>query len=136
MLAGEERFALTVGYTDRFGALGKISVLTGRVLNSHVEIDTWVLSCRAFARRIEYQCLRTLFRFFDTDAVVLHYAQTQRNGPTGSFLTSLLDAVPDGSVRISRSDFESKCPNLFHKVNVQDEARKSPAAAGARGSHE
>lgn len=138
MLAGEERFALTVGYTDRFGALGKISVLAGRVLDHQVEIDTWVLSCRAFARRIEYQCLRTLFRFFDMDTVVLHYAQTQRNGPTGSFLTSLLDAAPapDGSIRISRSDFESKCPNLFHKVNVQDEARKSPAAAGAHGSHE
>ena len=50
-----------VSYRDRFGALGKIAVLQGRALETQLHIDTWVMSCRAFSRRIEYAVLAEMF---------------------------------------------------------------------------
>ena len=51
-----------VSYKDKFGALGKIAVVQGRALESHLYIDTWVMSCPAFSRRIEFAVLAELFR--------------------------------------------------------------------------
>src|SRR5262249_8373814 len=45
-----QTFLLTATYKDRFGALGKIAVVAGRVQDADVRIDTWVMSCRAFSR--------------------------------------------------------------------------------------
>lgn len=131
-LAAENSFALTASYTDRFGALGKIAVIAGAIKGGRVEVDTWVFSCRAFARRIEYQCLRALFNHFDAGVVMLDYAETPRNAPVGRFLASVTGAPPaSGAISITRADFESKCPKLFHHVHVSDELHRLPAAAAA-----
>jgi FkbH-like protein len=54
-------FVWSLAYQDKFGPLGKIAVIGGQSHHGCLAIDVWVMSCRAFARRIEHQCLSLLF---------------------------------------------------------------------------
>ena len=60
-LEDPETFVLAVDYRDNFGPLGTIAVLAGRVQGDSLRLDTWVMSCRAFSRRVEHSCLAALF---------------------------------------------------------------------------
>ncbi len=66
-----DSFLLVASYTDKYGPLGKIAVIAGRQNGRKLNIDTWVMSCRAFSRRIEYMCLEQLFAKFDVDEIEL-----------------------------------------------------------------
>ena len=70
-LARPGAWLAVVSYQDRFGALGKIAVLQGRVLDSQLHVDTWVMSCRAFSRRIEYTVLAELLRRYSSSEILL-----------------------------------------------------------------
>jgi FkbH-like protein len=111
-------FLLTATYKDRFGALGKVAVMTGRVGDSHVHVDTWVMSCRAFSRRIEHQCLKALFDRFPARRVSFAFTETPRNAPIARFLRSL-HGGPAGA-EVSAAAFDAACPRLFHRVVVKD----------------
>ena len=111
-------FLMTVSYEDKFGALGKIAVLLGRMQGQAAEIDSWVMSCRAFSRRIEHQCLSWLFENFDLQEITFDYQPTDRNKPTQDFLASITSAPLTGEVRVSRSGFSEKCPPLFHQAKA------------------
>ncbi len=116
-----DTFLLTASYKDRFGALGKIAVITGRLGDSRISVDTWVMSCRAFARRIEHQCLKAVFEKFSRDEIVFDYVSTSRNMPVAKFFGELLNEEPASPVTISRSWFDSKCPKLFHRVTERND---------------
>lgn len=111
-------FMLTTGYRDKFGPLGKIAVLQGQVAGSTVSIDSWVMSCRAFSRRIEFACLRQLFEQFRAETVTLAYVATNRNSPIREFLQVFKCDVTKPA-RISRDIFRECCPRLFHKIVIQ-----------------
>jgi FkbH-like protein len=96
-------FLMTVSYKDKFGPLGKIAVVAGR-LDRKLRVDMWVMSCRAFSRRIEHRCLEELFSKFDVDEIELDYAHTERNGPLSQFLTEILGATPFPNCVISRRE--------------------------------
>ncbi|CAN5283791.1 hypothetical protein BH18ACI2_BH18ACI2_16730 [soil metagenome] len=116
LLAAENSFLLTVSYKDRFGALGKIGVLAGRVMESEIHVEAWVMSCRAFARRIEHQSLRQLFEQFRVEQVTFDYAQTPRNQPLANFFSTILSRPPEAACAIERTMFEAACPKLYHRV--------------------
>jgi FkbH-like protein len=107
---------MTVGYEDKFGPLGVIAAVLARQDGSTLHIDSWVMSCRAFARRIEYHCLRYLFDRFDVDRIEAAHRPTDRNGPMREFLTSNVAAQLDGSVSFIRADFDERAPKLVHRV--------------------
>ena len=109
-------FMLTASYKDRFGTLGKIAVMAGRVDESRVSVDTWVMSCRAFARRIEHQCLKAVFEKLGKDEIVFDYVKTARNGPITTFFGELLNKTPASTVTISRELFSANCPRLYHRI--------------------
>jgi len=94
-------FLMLVSYKDRFGPLGKIAVIVGR-RSRKLNVDMWVMSCRAFSRRIEHRCLEELFAKFDVDEIELDYSQTDRNGPLSQFLTEILGVTPSPKCTISR----------------------------------
>jgi FkbH-like protein len=115
-LSESDTFLLTASYQDSFGALGKIAVVTGRRNSSGLRIDSWVMSCRAFARRIEHQCLNFLFDAFDCGEITVDYEPTPKNGPLSAFLASFVkDTDP---TRISRERFTASCPKLFHRLRT------------------
>jgi FkbH-like protein len=107
---------LLAAYKDKYGQLGKIAVLGGRSENSAFSVDFWVMSCRAFSRRIEHQCLRHLFKKFGIGQISFDFAPTPRNTPMQEFATELLGATPDGPFVVPQADFEEKCPPLFHSI--------------------
>jgi FkbH-like protein len=103
---------VAVSYEDKFGPLGKISVLQGQQKGRILHLDVWVLSCRAFARRIEHQCLRMLFDRYAVDAIEFSFVRTAKNSPLTEFLNSL--SAADGL--LTREQFHNCCPPLYHVV--------------------
>ncbi len=120
-LADRRTFLLTVGYKDRFGPLGKIAVAGGRIADDAVQIDFWVMSCRAFARRIEHQCLRALFERFAGRPIAFDFVETQRNAPLARFLNDISGSTPVPGLRVTAESFEATCPRLFHRVAIREE---------------
>ncbi len=115
-LEAPKSFAVGVSYEDKFGKLGKIGVLLGKVCGRKLFVESWVMSCRAFSRRIEHQCLKYLFEKFDAEEIRFAYRATSRNGPLQEFLALILDSVAEEDCRLSRESFYQKAPALFHRV--------------------
>jgi FkbH-like protein len=86
----------TIAYTDKFGPLGTVSALTGVVSGNRLTVDTWVLSCRAFSRAIEFHVLDELARAYDVGEIAFEYAPTDRNHMVGELLASFGDDVAQG----------------------------------------
>ena len=116
ILADPDRIVLKTVYSDRYGPLGNIAVLVATVQNRKITADYWVMSCRAFSRRIEHCCLRFLLDRFGAEEIALRVRPTPRNGPLQEFLTALTGSEPSGDVVITRAMFERNCPPLYHSV--------------------
>ena len=112
----ENGFVVVTAYEDRFGPLGKIAVMAGFKKGNQAVITHWVMSCRAFGRRIEHGLLRRAFEKLDVPEIFFQYERTERNGPFEEFLSSLgVAETPEGR-RIERDSFVERCPALYHEV--------------------
>lgn len=109
-------FLLTATYDDKYGPLGKIAVIVGKNGGSKLYVSFWVMSCRAFSRRIEHQCLTYLFEKMAVDEIVFDYRPTLRNGPVQDFFAALLEVPASPNLSIKRASFVAKAPALFHRV--------------------
>jgi FkbH-like protein len=113
-----DSFLLVSSYTDKFGPLGRIAVVAGRQEGARLLIHTWVMSCRAFSRRIEHQCLEQLFERLGVEEVVFDFAPTPRNEVMRQFLESLLGAPAEAGARLTRSAFAARRPLLLHQITT------------------
>jgi len=107
---------LVVSYQDKFGQLGKIAALQGRDEGETLYVDSWVMSCRAFSRRIEYQCLKALFERHNARQIAFGFSPTAKNGPLQEFFANVLESRPTGPFLLTRAQFEQNCPPLYHRV--------------------
>ena len=107
---------ITVSYEDKFGKLGRIAVMIGRVEEGTFIVESWVMSCRAFSRRIEFHCAKYLFDRFGAEEIVLQVQATGRNGPLIEFVQQFVDRAPETDPRVTRSVFRTKAPKLPHHV--------------------
>lgn len=115
-LARDGARLITVSYEDKYGPLGTIAALLTRQEGTTLTIDSWVMSCRAFSRRIEHHCLQYMFDTFGVGEISAAYRPTERNGPLRDFLTSLLGSAPQDSVTITRHAFQAEASRLVHRV--------------------
>ncbi len=92
--ASDQSLTVTVSYEDKFGPLGTIAVAKAKFQGKGLLVDTWVMSCRAFSRRIEHQTLRLLFETAGVDEIEFAFQPTAKNGPTQEFFASLLGEAP------------------------------------------
>lgn len=111
-------FLLVVSYKDKYGPLGKVAVLAGRREERALRIQTWVMSCRAFSRRIEHACANLLFSRFKVDELRLDFAATPRNGPFRESFVPLLGVAPERPFSVTRAQFEEHRPHLYFKVET------------------
>ncbi len=111
-----DAIALSAVYKDKFGPLGKIMVVMGRVNGRSLILNGWVLSCRAFSRRIEHQCLNYLFESFSADEITFDFNATPRNAPLQEFLTQMSGRPPEPGLVLTREQFAAKVPKLFQCV--------------------
>jgi FkbH-like protein len=103
-------------YRDKYGPLGKIAVLAGRKVEKTITLSVWVMSCRAFSRRIEDRCLSELFQRYDIDQIEFEFVSTPRNGPIHDFLAGMLGAPPLLNSRLTRDQFMTRSAKTFQKV--------------------
>ena len=120
-LLDPESFLLIVSYSDKYGPLGKIAVVAGRQQGKRLKVNTWVMSCRAFSRRIEYRSLEELFARFDVDEIELDYLATDRNGPLREFLGELLGEAPFPGCSILRRAIEVRAKILQGPLGMTNE---------------
>lgn len=128
-LSDPDGFLLAVRYVDKYAPLGKISILAGRWQDGLPWIDVWVMSCRAFSRRIEHQVLQACFERLGCDRILLDYQPTDRNAPIGELLAGLVELEPNQPIRLTRSAFNSRCPSLYAKVLSHDSLNEHRVAA-------
>jgi FkbH-like protein len=107
---------VTVSYGDRYGPLGLIAALLVTPGADGPAIDAWVMSCRAFARRVEHHTLHHVFERFAADEVGIAFQPTARNVAVREFLASLHGGEPRGQLRVTRESFEQSAPPLVHRV--------------------
>jgi FkbH-like protein len=105
-----------VSYRDKYGPLGKISVLAGRKSGQSMEIDVWVLSCRAFSRRIEHRLIQELFHRCELKEIVFRFEATPKNGLLQEFLHFAVGQAPSPSIWLTRAQFDSINPVTYHNV--------------------
>ena len=112
-------FLATVSYEDRFGPLGRIAVIGGYREKDRCYVDTWVMSCRAFSRQIEFQSIRQLFAKSGASEIRFRFKPTDRNGPLQTFFALFFNggAGAEGELQLRPDDFERLCPSLSHQVN-------------------
>jgi FkbH-like protein len=107
---------VSVSYEDKYGKLGKIAVLTGRSAEQKFVLQSWVMSCRAFSRRIEFHCLKYLFEKFAAAEIVFELQATSRNGPLVECLQQLMEGPLEANPRLSKSSFLRNAPKMPHHV--------------------
>lgn len=115
LLSQDNSWLQIAEYEDRFARLGKISVISGYREGNRLTVCTWVMSCRAFSRRIEYHCLRELLEHFGATQIEFDFIPTERNGPVGDFLAALTGKRPESATAITAELFREKCPPLYHQ---------------------
>jgi FkbH-like protein len=120
-LAQPNAFAVSARYRDKYGPLGVIAVLAGRSGGSAATVNTWVMSCRAFGRRIEFQCMKTILDRFGAEEIRFEFSPTSRNEYFRGFAEPFLGQKPDSPFSISRAVFLEKCPSLYHEVEIHHE---------------
>lgn len=89
LLSGAEFEGLTIRVQDRFGDYGLVGAVLYRLTDTAVEVDTFVLSCRALGRKVEHRILEQLARIArdsQRSQVVLHFKRTPKNVPAWQFL--------------------------------------------------
>jgi FkbH-like protein len=120
LLQDQNSLVAGVSYQDKFGPLGTIGVLAGRHVGGHFELTSWVLSCRAFSRKIEHHMLDYLFNHLHVAAVRLAFRPTDRNQPLQQHLDSLgLDGDANAEMLLGREQFQNHLEDLPHEVRLQ-----------------
>ena len=116
---GKDNTVLAVAsYQDKFGPLGKVAVLLGSQRGSTVRVSHWVMSCRAFSRRLEHHTLDGLFEHCNAEVIEFDFKATEKNQPLQKFLHSFgISADPAKDYRISRSSFVEQCGDLPHQIS-------------------
>jgi FkbH-like protein len=120
-LEDQDGFVMGVSYEDRFGPLGIVGVMAGRQAGDRLEVTSWVLSCRAFSRRIELHMLEFVFRRLNPAAVRLDFRPTARNQPLQQFLQSIGPLENGAPLLLSREQFYNRLDDLPHEVRIQED---------------
>jgi FkbH-like protein len=114
----QRTFLLVASYKDKYGPLGKIAVLAGSREDRALRLKTWVMSCRAFSRRIEYGCMNLLFSRFEVDELRFDFTTTSKNSPFRECFALFLGAAPEGPFIITRAQFEEHCPRFYYELEI------------------
>jgi FkbH-like protein len=119
----DDGFVIGVSYEDKFGPLGTISVVAGKHDADRLDVSAWVLSCRAFSRKIEFHTLEYLFRWSGARSIALSFQPTERNQPLQAFLKELgLTADRASRLVLSREEFLRMNHDLPHGFEMLEGA--------------
>lgn len=108
-----------VGYEDRFGPLGNIAVLAAEYSGEDLRVRSWVMSCRAFSRRIEFATLHFLLERWPAKRILFDWRRTERNGPAFDVLRQFFDDLPSpGTLEIEANALRARLP--LHHATIKE----------------
>jgi FkbH-like protein len=113
-----------VSARDRFGDYGLVGAMLFKTGSEAIEVETFLLSCRALGRRIERRMLAQLERLAQARGlayVVVPYLPPPKNKPALDFLTSAGAAVrePSDGGWVFRFPVESPATVAQHTVLIE-----------------
>ncbi|HEX4166377.1 MAG TPA: hypothetical protein VHZ55_12995 [Bryobacteraceae bacterium] len=100
-------FLVILNYQDKFGPLGKISVIEGHQLAHTLHVESWVIRDRALNRRIEHQSITKLFDAYQVSEINFQFAHTARNGATRDFFNTVLGRLPETNFILGKDQWDS-----------------------------
>ncbi len=89
---GSRGESLVVEVSDRFGDYGLVGVILFAVKSQEIEVDTFLLSCRALGRGVEHQMLAKLGEIAHergVGRVFIPFIPTSKNAPAREFLEGI-----------------------------------------------
>lgn len=92
LLASEDSSCYVVKAADRFGDYGMVGVMCCKLTEEIMTVDTFLLSCRALGRGIEYQMLAFAANEADKrkiEKLYVEYIESQKNEPAKAFLDTV-----------------------------------------------
>lgn len=113
-----EAYFLMASYRDRFGPLGQVAVMAGSMRGRTLIVSTWVMSCRAFSRQIEYRCLSKMLEQCEAEEVQFAYKETGKNKPFSEALKNLLEGDPYPDCTIPRGFLEERLREILELREV------------------
>ena len=106
-----DQHVLVVEVSDRFGDYGLVGAILYRVCEKILEVDTFLLSCRALGRGVEHRMLEHLgeiARQLGLEKVQMTYRSTRKNRPAFDFLCRMARAthgyLPSELENVNRAD--------------------------------
>jgi FkbH-like protein len=123
LLNDVDNLTVTVAYEDKFGPLGKIAVLVAEKPAGRTRVTHWVMSCRAFSRKIEHHLLAFVFHELEAPTIEFAFQPTDRNQPLQEFFAAI--GVEDNT--LSRERFEALRGELPHQVTIVSPEVPTPA---------
>ena len=88
----KELECLVVNVADRFGDYGLVGLMYFGVANEAVEVDNFILSCRALSKGVEYQMLARLGEITQErglNSINIYFTPTKKNLPAEDYLNSI-----------------------------------------------
>lgn len=113
--ADSKRIYYTFDYNDKYGPLGQISIISGKLEEDSLIIDIWVLSCRAFSRRIEYKIIEYLFDTFKVKNISFKAEKTLKNNLVFDLFKKLNTTKNDFFI-LDKDHFLLNKPNTYIKI--------------------
>ncbi|MEM8953162.1 MAG: amino acid adenylation domain-containing protein [Verrucomicrobiota bacterium] len=110
--------------SDRFGDYGLVGVMIYRPVGDVLEVDTFLLSCRALGKGVERAMLRKLGNLaseHSASRIAIRFTETGRNEPCRRFLSSVAQDENDPQGRVFTID-ASKAANLTALLEDTDTA--------------
>jgi FkbH-like protein len=105
LLADERRSCLVVHVRDRFGDYGLVGAVIYFDGENELEVDTFLLSCRALGRGVEHRMISALGHIASDkrmERVAIKFVKTSKNLPVEEFLettgTTFKEASDEGSI--------------------------------------
>lgn len=112
---------------DKFGDYGLVGVVFFEVKEDELFIDTFLLSCRALGRNVEFaamECLKKLAKELKLKRVSGKFIPTEKNKPIQSFLNQLTDLQQDGSFLLdAEENLSSNFINVFYEQDFPEEVK-------------
>jgi FkbH-like protein len=108
-----------VSATDRFGDYGNIGTVLFSRVDGALTIDTFVVSCRALGRRIEYHMLAAVAQSAQRhgiEQIIIPFRQSSRNQPAFEFLETIGATYKRPSA--SGWTYEIPCQEILSKDTV------------------
>lgn len=134
-LAPDAHECLTVRVSDRFGDYGLVGTIFTESHKDHLEVDTFLLSCRVLGRGVEHRMVARLGEIASAaDCRSLHilFRETPRNEPVRTFLDTLDAEVANGGD--GKRVYEIAAPAAAALVYAPSEAASDGAHGNAAGS--